>query len=164
MPSLTQNVKPNRKPIRTKHLNHYHLRQKPNAYLSLRPYATILAQIKPNLQGCIIKAVLVLTAISYPILKILKSNVLKIIGIKILYPLYTYNPSYALVDHLLITNRSCPIFHWAKTLYWIQIHHVMKGRTSDHDTLRPLWGFLGRTSFSLYYLPILWLLKPAKAS
>ena len=109
MPSLTQNVKPNRKPIHTMHLNYYHPSQRPNADQSFRPYATILAQIKPNLQGCIIKAVLVLTAIPYPILKILKSNVLKIIGIKILYPLYTYNPSYTLVDHLLTPNRSSPI-------------------------------------------------------
>ena len=68
-------------------------------------------QINPNLQDCIIKAVLVLTSILYQIPKILMFNILKIIGIKILYPLYTYNPSYALVDHLLTPNRSCLIFH-----------------------------------------------------
>ena len=97
------------KPIRTKCLNYYHLSQRPNANISLRPYATILAQINPNFQSCIIKAVLVLTTIPYQIPKILKSNVIKIIGIKILYPLYTYNPSYALVDHLLAPNGSGPI-------------------------------------------------------
>ena len=107
--SLVQNVKPNCKPICTKRLNCYHLSQRPNADLSLRPYATILAQNNPNLQGCIIKMVLVLTSIPNQIPKILKSNILKIIGIEILYPLYTYNPSYALVDHLLTPNRSGPI-------------------------------------------------------
>ena len=77
--------------------------------LSLRPYATILEQINPNLQSCIIKAVLVLTAIPYQILKILKSNILKIIGIEVLYRLYTYNLSFALVDQLLKPNRLGPI-------------------------------------------------------
>jgi hypothetical protein len=90
--SLTQNVKPNCKSIRIKRLNYYHLSQRPNVDLSLRPYATILVQIDPNLQGCTIKAVLVLTSIPYQIPKILKFNILKIIGIKTLYPLYTYNP------------------------------------------------------------------------
>ena len=113
--SLAQNVKPNCKPIHTKRLNYYHLSQRPNADISLRPYLTILAQINPNLKGCTIKAVLVQSAIPYQIPKILKSNVLKIIGIKIMYPLYTYNPSYALVDQLLMPNRSCPIIRWAKS-------------------------------------------------
>jgi hypothetical protein len=81
-PSLAQDVKPSRKHIRTKHLNYYHLTQSPNIDLSSRPYITILVQINPNLQGCIIKVVLVLTSIPYKIPKILK-----IIGIKILYPL-----------------------------------------------------------------------------
>ena len=103
-PSLAQNVKPNCKPIRTKRIYCYHLSQRPNADLSLRPYATILVQINPNLQGCIIKAVLVLTAIPYQIPKILKIK-----GIEIRYPLYTCNPSYALVDHLLAPNRLVPI-------------------------------------------------------
>ena len=108
--SLAQNIKPTRKAIRTKHLYYYHLIQSPNLDLSLRLCLTILVQINPNLQGCIIKMVLVLTSIPYQILKILKSNILKIIGIEILYPLYTCNPSYALVDHLQAPNRSCPIF------------------------------------------------------
>ena len=104
--SFAQDVKPNRKPIHTKRLNYYHhLIQCPNVDLSLRPYITILVQINPNLQGCIIKAVLVLTSIPYQIPKILKSNILKIKGIKIMYPLYTFNPSCALVDHLLTPNR-----------------------------------------------------------
>jgi hypothetical protein len=115
-PSLTHDIKPNRKHIRTKRLNYHHLIQSPNADLSLRPYLTILVQIKPNLQGCIIKVVLVLTSIPYQIPKILKSNILKIKGIEILYPLYTYNPSYALVDHLQTHNRLGPIFRWAKAL------------------------------------------------
>jgi hypothetical protein len=109
MLSLTQDVKPNCKPIRTKCLNYYHLNQSPIADLSLGPYTTILVQIKPNLQGCTIKAVLVLTAIPYQIPKILKSNILKIIDVEIMYPLYTYNPSYALVDHLLALNKLVPI-------------------------------------------------------
>jgi hypothetical protein len=100
--SLAQDVKPNSKPILTKGLNYYHLIQNPNADLSLRPYITILVQINSNLQDCIIKAVLVLTWIPYQILKTLKSNILKIIGIKTLYLLYIYNPSYVLIDHHLI--------------------------------------------------------------
>ena len=107
--SLTQDVKPSCKPICTKHLNYYYLIQSSNVDLSLRPYITILMQIDPNLQGCIIKAILILTSISYQIPKILKSNIFKIIGIKILYLLYTFNPSYALVDHHLTPNRSIPI-------------------------------------------------------
>jgi hypothetical protein len=114
-PSLTQDVKPNCKHIRTKCLNYYYLIQSLNVDLSLRPYITILMQIDHNLQGCIIKVVLVLTSIPYQISKILKSNILKIIGIKILYPLYTFNPSYTLVDHLLTPNRSRPMFHRAKS-------------------------------------------------
>ena len=113
--SLAQDVKPSCKPIRTKRLNYYHLIQSPNVDLSLRHYTTILVQINPNHQGCIIKAILVLTSIPYQIPKNLKSNILKIIGIKILYLLYTFNPSYALVDHLLTPNRSCPIFRGAKS-------------------------------------------------
>jgi hypothetical protein len=114
--SLAQYIKPNRKPIRTKCLNCYYLIQSPNADLNLGPYLTILVQINPNLQGCVIKVVLVLTAIPYQIPKILKSNILKIIGIEIMYPLYTYKPSYALVDHLLTPNRSCPIISLSKKL------------------------------------------------
>ena len=109
MPSLAQNVKPNHKALRIKRLNYYHPSQRPIVDLSLRPYLTILLQINPKLQGCIIKLILVLTAISYQIPKILKSNILKIKGIENLYPLYTYNPSYALVDHLLAHNISGPI-------------------------------------------------------
>ena len=59
MPSLAQDIKP----IHIKGLNYYHLIQSPNVELSLRPYATILEQINPNLQGCIIKVVLILTSI-----------------------------------------------------------------------------------------------------
>jgi hypothetical protein len=80
MPSLAQDIKPSCKHI--------------GVDLSLRPYITILVQINP-------KAVLILISIPYQILKILK-----IIGIKSLYPLYTYIQSYALVDHLLTPNRS----------------------------------------------------------
>jgi hypothetical protein len=90
--SLAQDVKPNRKPIHTKRQSYYHLSQRPNADLSLRSYATILVQIDPNLQGCTIKAVLVLTSMPYQIPKILKSNILKINDIETMYPLYTYNP------------------------------------------------------------------------
>jgi hypothetical protein len=110
MPSLTKNVKPNHKAIRTKCLYYYYLIQSPNVNLSLRLFLTILVQINLNLQGCTIKAILVLTSIPYQIRKILKSNILKIIGIEILYPLYIFNPSYVLVDHLLTPNRSGPIF------------------------------------------------------
>jgi hypothetical protein len=110
-PSRAQNVKLNCKPIHTKRLNYYHLSQRPKADLSLRPCLTILVQINPNFQGCTIKVVLVLIATPYQIPKILKSNILKIISIEIHDPLYTYNPSYALVDHLLAPNRLGPIFH-----------------------------------------------------
>ena len=37
-------------------------------------------------------------------------------------------------------------------------HHVMTGRMSGLDTVCPLCGFLGRTSFSFHYPPILRLL------
>ena len=80
--------------------------QCPTVDVSLRLYITILVQINPNLQGCIIKAVLVLTSIPYKIPKILKSNIFEIISIKTMYPLYTFNQSYALVDHFLTPNRS----------------------------------------------------------
>ena len=53
--------RPSCKPIRTKRLNYYHLSQRPNENLSLRPYPTILAQINHNLQGCTVKSILVLT-------------------------------------------------------------------------------------------------------
>jgi hypothetical protein len=109
MSNPVQYVKPSHKPIHTKRLNYYHLIQSPNVDLSLRPYITNLGQINPNLQGYIIKAVIVLTSIPYQILKNLESNIVKIIGIEILYPLHTYNQSYALVDHLLTPNRSVPI-------------------------------------------------------
>ena len=113
--SLAQNFKPSCKPICTKRQNYYHLIQSTIANLSLRPYLTISVQINPNLQAYIIKAVLILTLIPYQIPKMLKSNILKNIVIEILYLLYTYNQSYALVDHLLKPNRSCPIFRWAKS-------------------------------------------------
>ena len=38
------------------------------------------------------------------------------------------------------------------------IHYVTMGRTSSLDTVRPLCGFLDKTSFSLHCLPILRLL------
>jgi hypothetical protein len=71
--------------------------------------------INHNLQGYIIKAVIVLTSIPYQIPKILKSNILEIIGIKTLYPLYMLNQSYALVDHFLTPNRSSPIVRRTKS-------------------------------------------------
>ena len=40
----------------------------------------------------------------------------------------------------------------------LYIYHVMMSRTSDDDTVRPLCRPSGRTSFSLYCLPILPLL------
>jgi hypothetical protein len=110
MPSLAQDVKPNCKPICTKLLNYYHLTPTPKVDLSLRPYVTILVQINPNLQSCVIKAVIILTSIPYQIPKILKSNIFKIIGIKILCPLYTYKP-------IICFGRSSPIFRGAKSSY-----------------------------------------------
>jgi hypothetical protein len=111
MPSLTQDIKPNCKPIHTKHLNYYHLIQSPNIDLSLRLYVTILVQINPNLQDCMIKAVIILTSIPYQIPKNIKFNILKIKGIEIMYSLYIFNTSYVLVDHLLTPNRSVLIVH-----------------------------------------------------